>query len=152
MATALLLLQVAKLPIFRADRRFVGGVSNSNYVANGAPAERCRPTFAKVSHPGLPLRAPGFATTSKLPVDPVFARSSPSYRKPRTSSLIFKLSIYEGPYIRFTIPGKSRLRRAICRIISPRSGGIGSRVGHDPPATCAIAVALFKIVIIFCLI
>lgn len=53
LATALLLLQVAKLPIFRADRRFVGGVSNSNYVANGAPTERCRPTFAKVSHPGL---------------------------------------------------------------------------------------------------
>lgn len=44
MATALLLLQVAKLPIFRADRRFVEGVSNSNYVANGAPAEREMPT------------------------------------------------------------------------------------------------------------
>lgn len=55
LTTALLLLQVAKLPIFRADRRFVGGVSNSNYVANGAPTERYRPTFAKVSHPETTL-------------------------------------------------------------------------------------------------
>lgn len=70
--TALLLLQVVKLPIFRADRRFVEGVSNSNYVANGAPTERCRPTFAKVSHPGLLFGFLGFATTTteKLLADP----------------------------------------------------------------------------------
>lgn len=68
----LLLLQVAKLPIFRADRRFVRGVSNSNYATNGAPTERRRrSTFAKVPHPGLLFRFLGFATTtSKLLTDP----------------------------------------------------------------------------------
>lgn len=71
MRGTLLLLQVAKLPIFRADRRFVGGVSNSNYVANGAPTERRRSTFAKVSHPGLLFWFLGFATTTlKLLTDP----------------------------------------------------------------------------------
>lgn len=102
MRGTLLLHQVAKLPIFRADRRFVGGVSNSNYVANGAPTERRRSTFAKVSHPGLLFWFPGFATaTSKLLTGPdsFCAANRVSRENPPAPSLIFKLPIYGDPSV-----------------------------------------------------
>lgn len=59
MRSTLLLLQVAKLPIFRADRRFVGGVSNSNYVANGAPGGETPVDFRQSLSSRTTLLVPG---------------------------------------------------------------------------------------------